>query len=482
MDDTRAGRGERLRGIPAVHELLDRPGLRRVQEGGEGAARWTVRRAVQRVLDRQRAEILDGLRERVEDPDALERRIVQEVRLLRMPSLRPLVNATGVIVHTNLGRAPLAREALDALEQVARGYSNLEYDLERGRRGLRYRHLEGLLCELTGAEAALVVNNNAAAVLLALRVLARGREVIVSRGELVEIGGSFRIPEILAESGATLVEVGTTNRTHLRDYENAIRPATGLLLKVHPSNYRIQGFCQEVALEELAALGRRAGIAVMHDLGSGSLLDSHALGLPGEPSVREAVRAGLDVVTFSGDKLLGGPQAGILVGRASVMQAVQTHPLIRALRMDKLTLAALEATLMLYRDAPDAGRRVPVLAMLGEGRETLGRRARGLAARLKKLGLPGFSFRVRASTGRAGGGSLPMEGLAGAAVAVKSCSHSCLELLARLREAPVPVIARVEKDELLLDVRTLLPGDPLRIARAFLDVFPAEPPPAGAAP
>ncbi len=464
---TRQGR---LQGIPPVHELLGRPALQRLQEAG-GVERWTVRKAVQGVLERQRREILGGGRERVDTPEQLEGLILLEIRRLQVQSLRPVINATGVIVHTNLGRAPLAREALEAMHEVARGYSNLEYNLEEGRRGLRYHHLEGLLCELTGAEAALVVNNNAAAVLLALRVLAQGREVIVSRGELVEIGGSFRIPEILSESGATLVEVGTTNRTHLRDYEKAVRSTTGLILKVHPSNYRIEGFHQEVQLEELVALGRRHGLPVMQDLGSGSLLDARMLGLSGEPTVQDVVNTGLDLVTFSGDKLLGGPQAGILLGRAAVMKAVQTHPLIRALRMDKLTLAALESTLLLYRDARAARKKIPVLTMLSEERDTLRRRARALTVRLKAVGLPGFSFRVCNATARAGGGSLPTEGLAGAAVAVKSSSHPCQEIIARLRRAPVPVIARIEKDEVLLDMRTLRKGEPARVADAFREVF-----------
>jgi len=471
-----SGQG-RLRAIPPVCELLDRPALRRMQEDST-VPRWTVRKAVQGVLERQRREILSGTREQVDGPERLEALILIEVRRLRTQSLRPVINATGVIVHTNLGRAPLAREALDALQEVAAGYSNLEYDLKEGRRGLRYRHLEGLLCELTGAEAALVVNNNAAAVLLALRVLARGREVVVSRGELVEIGGSFRIPEILAESGATLVEVGTTNRTRLGDYENAVGPATGLLLKVHRSNYRIQGFHQEVGLEELVALGRRKGVAVMQDLGSGCLLDARMLGLSGEPAVRDVVNTGLDVVTFSGDKLLGGPQAGILLGRAPVMKTVQTHPLIRALRMDKLTLAALESTLLLYRDPHAARTRIPVLAMLAEDRDALRRRARALAAKLRAEGLTGFSFRACASTAKAGGGSLPAENIPGAAVAVNSLSHPCHEILARLRQASVPVVARIEKDAVLLDMRTVRKGDSVRVVDAFREVF-RDPLPAG---
>ncbi len=460
----------RLKEIPAVREVLEREAFRRLREE-QGVARWLLLRAVQNVLDRQRNEILGEEREQVEPPDGLETLVLREVAKLRLPHLRPVVNATGVIIHTNLGRAPLAGEALNAIGTVARGYSNLEYNLGEGRRGLRYHHVERLLCELTGAEAALAVNNNAAAVLLALRVLARGKEVIVSRGELVEIGGSFRIPEIMTESDASLVEVGTTNRTHLRDYENAITPSTGLILKVHPSNYRIQGFHKEVSLSELVDLGRKSGLPVMQDLGSGCLVDPQAMGLPGETTVREVVDSGVDLLTFSGDKLLGGPQAGILLGREPVMRSVQTHPLIRALRMDKLTLAALEATLNLYRDPYEAQKKVPVLSMLTEKRDTLRRRARDLARKLKERLPAGFTVRVLAATALAGGGSLPAEGLAGAAVGVKSVSHASHEILSRLRKATVPVIARIEKDEVLLDVRTLLKGDAARVVRAFCESF-----------
>jgi len=273
-----------LKALPSVHEVLQWPELSR--NAGSRSPRWALRQAVQNVLDRQRSEILEGERTATESQEAMVPRILEEAGRLLMPSLRPLINATGVVLHTNLGRAPLAREAIEAVERVASGYSNLEFELESGKRGMRYRHVEGLLCELTGAESALVVNNNAAAVYLALRVLAQGREVIVSRGELVEIGGSFRIPDILRESGATLVEVGTTNRTHLRDYEQALGSSTGLLLKVHPSNYRVLGFHREVEVEELVALGRKFSIPVMQDLGSGCLMNLDAAGLSSEPTVQ----------------------------------------------------------------------------------------------------------------------------------------------------------------------------------------------------
>ena len=342
-----------LKRLPAVHEILDGSEIKRAEQA-ERLPRWALRQAARHVLDRQREEILRGDRLEPESLDQTHEQVLREARKLLLRSLRPVVNATGVLLHTNLGRAPLAEEAVRALQEVSAGYSNLEFDLDTGKRGLRYEHVEGLLCSLTGAESALVVNNNAAAVYLALRVLAKGKGVIVSRGELIEIGGSFRIPDILQESDATLVEVGTTNRTHLKDYEQAIGSSTGLLLKVHPSNYRVMGFHKEVSTEELVALGRRYGLPVMEDLGSGCLLDPGVPGLTNEPLVADVLRTGVDLVTFSGDKLLGGPQAGILLGRREALERIQRHPLNRVLRIDKLTLAALEVTLLLYRD-PQSG-------------------------------------------------------------------------------------------------------------------------------
>jgi len=464
-----------LKALPSVHEVLQWPELSR--NAGSRSPRWALRQAVQNVLDRQRSEILEGERTATESQEAMVPRILEEARRLLMPSLRPLINATGVVLHTNLGRAPLAREAIEAVERVASGYSNLEFELESGKRGMRYRHVEGLLCELTGAESALVVNNNAAAVYLALRVLAQGREVIVSRGELVEIGGSFRIPDILRESGATLVEVGTTNRTHLRDYEQALGSSTGLLLKVHPSNYRVLGFHREVEVEELVALGRKFSIPVMQDLGSGCLMNLDAAGLSSEPTVQKAVQSGADVVTFSGDKLLGGPQAGILLGKREVLSRLQKHPLNRVARIDKLTLAALEATLRLYREPLAVRERIPVLAMLNLDPSVLKRRAARLARALRKI-LPGScEIRLCEVAARAGGGSLPLEDFPGTAVSIRSAQIGTEQILSRLRSAPVPVIARIEKDEVVLDPRTLLPGEETLLLEAFRMAFqgPADP-------
>ena len=471
IQNDRQDRRQVLQHIPAVHEILEFPGVVRVL--GEGKVpRWAVRRAIHAVLDRQRQEIGRGERSEVAGPVELEQAILVEAPRQARGNLRPLINATGVVLHTNLGRAPLAREALQAVQKVAGGYSNLELDLPGGKRGRRYAHVEDLLRELTGAEAALVVNNNAAAVFLALRALAHGREVVISRGELVEIGGSFRIPEILSESGAVLKEVGTTNRTHLRDYERAVSTATGLLLKVHPSNYHVVGFHKEVSLSEVVALGRRFSLPVMQDLGSGCLLDAGLLGVPGEPEVAEAVRTGADVVTFSGDKLLGGPQAGILVGRQEALRLIQDHPLLRALRVDKMTLSALEATLLLYQDLHLARERIPALAMLGADRSALARRAQRLANALRKVLPSSFRVAVGPSSGMAGGGSLPERTIPGYAVFLTSSKYPAHEIASRLRLGTMPVVVRIEKEEVLLDVRTILKQDLGLLISACREAFP----------
>lgn len=459
-----------LRDLPAVHEILQGSAVRRAEREGS-LPRWALRQAVRSVLDRQRTEILRGERRKAESRERIEEEVLKEAWSLVRRSLRPVVNATGVLLHTNLGRAPLAQEAVRALQEVAAGYSNLEFNLETGKRGVRYEHVEGLLCSLTGAESALVVNNNAAAVYLALRVLAKGREVIVSRGELIEIGGSFRIPDILRESGATLVEVGTTNRTHLRDYEEAIGSSTGLLLKVHPSNYRVMGFHKEVCTEELVVLGRRYALPVMEDLGSGCFVDAGTSSLMSEPLVADVLRSGADIVTFSGDKLLGGPQAGILLGRRETLEKIQSHPLNRVLRIDKLTLAALEVTLLLYRDPQKARAAIPTLAMLSTSESALRRRARSLARRLSGILDPSFHISVRPVTGRTGGGSMPTDSIPGVAVLVRSERFSAEEILGRLRTGSPPVIARIEQDEVLLDVRTLLKGEDRLIIEAFEAAF-----------
>src|SRR5689334_12540006 len=361
---------ELLARLPAVHVLAD------AAAAAGDAPRWAVVEAARRAIARRREAILGGGEAAAIDP----REVAADAAALAQPALRRVINATGVVLHTNLGRAPLADAARAAIDAVASGYSNLEYDLGRGERGSRHDHLRGLLRELTGAEDALVVNNNAAATVLGLAALATGKEIIVSRGELIEIGGSFRLPEILALSRGTLVEIGTTNKTHKKDYETAIGPSTGLLLKVHRSNFAIVGFTAEVGPEEVVAIGRARGVATMIDLGSGMLVDratQRTWGLPDEPTVGECVASGADLVTFSGDKLLGGPQAGIAVGKAAAVEAARKHPLMRALRPDKLTLAALHATLSLYRDGKLD--RVPAVRMIAQSPETLRKRAEVLA-------------------------------------------------------------------------------------------------------
>jgi L-seryl-tRNA(Ser) seleniumtransferase len=382
-------------------------------------------------------------------------------------SLRPVINATGIVVHTNLGRSPLAEEAVEAVAEVARGYSTLEYTVETGERGSRHAHVEELICKLTGAEAAMAVNNNAAAVFLALASLARGKEAIVSRGQLVEIGGSFRVPDVMAESGATMVEVGTTNKTHLADYESAITERTGLLLKVHTSNYRVVGFTNEVSLAELVELGARHAVPVMEDQGSGVLVDLAQWGLPHEPTVAESVAAGADVVTFSGDKLLGGPQAGIIAGRYHVVAALKKHPLARAVRLDKMTLAALETTLRLYLDPAKAMERIPTLRMLAATATEMAGRAARLADEISRTCGECFLTGTHDDVSRAGGGALPMADIPTVCVAVTSDRFSVTDLEVRLRTGAPHIVARIADDKLLLDPRTLTPADEAQIVAAF---------------
>jgi L-seryl-tRNA(Ser) seleniumtransferase len=392
--------------------------------------------------------------------------ILEELEHLGSFTLRRVVNGTGIIVHTNLGRSLLCQDALDRLQLVGSGYSNLEYDLAAGTRGSRYVHAEAVLCEITGAEGALVVNNNAGAVVLVLNTLAQGREVVVSRGQLVEIGGSFRIPEIMARSGAILREVGCTNRTHLNDYETAIGPETALLLDVHASNYQIIGFTAEVSLKELVELGRKHEVAVMQDLGSGCFVDVTRFGLQGEPLVQDSVRSGADVITFSGDKLLGGTQAGIILGRKELIAQLRRNPLTRALRVDKLTLAALEATLRLYRDEDTAIQAIPTLKMIATDLKTLENRARVLVEALRANIPESIGVGVMDGFSMVGGGALPVQNLPTKLVAISSKEMSAARLEARFRGYATPIIGRVEQELFLLDVRTLQPGDEKIIAAA----------------
>jgi L-seryl-tRNA(Ser) seleniumtransferase len=372
----------------------------------------------------------------------------------RTSSLRPVINATGIVIHTNLGRAPLAPEAIAAIRDVAGGYSNLEFDLDQGKRGSRNAHAEGLLCQLTGAEAALVVNNCAAAVLLALKVLAGTGDVVVSRGELIEIGGSFRMPDVIAESGARMVEVGTTNRTTLRDYESALTDETRVLLTSHPSNYRVVGFTSAPLPHELSELAERHNLVLVTDLGSGSLCRLDALS--DEPTVSDCIGAGAGVVMFSGDKLLGGPQAGLIVGRADLIARLRPHALARALRIDKLSLAALTATLTLYKPPNNPVERVPVLRMIAEPVQRLARRAGGVAKKLNAI--DGVTASPAEGVSFAGGGSAPMHEFPTRVIRLEVAGMDVLELAARLRSQPVPVVGRINRDAFTIDLRTVLPA------------------------
>lgn len=448
-----------LRDLPSVDRLLRAPGA---DELALAYGRSLATEALRSTLAEARAALrdgADGVPPDVEFVAEAHRRLQETLA----PTLRPVINATGIIVHTNLGRAPLSPAALTAVVDIAAGYSTLEYDLAAGERGSRAAHAEHLLTRLTGAEAALVVNNNAAAVLLMLSALSRDRDVVISRGQLVEIGGGFRIPEVLAQSGARLVEVGTTNRTHLRDYAEAITERTAALLVVDHSNYKIVGFTHQPALAELAGLARERGVLLLFDQGSGALLDVAPYGLEPGPTVLDGLQAGCDLVAFSGDKLLGGPQAGILCGRAALIDRLKKHPLARAVRADKLALAALAATLTLYLTGRPED--VPVWGMIGRPVDEIAAEAKTWAARLQSMGL---DAEVIAGESRIGGGSLPGTSQPTWLVAVAPPQGSADDLAMRLRAAPTPVIARIQEDRLLLDPRTVLPGQAEALMRSVV--------------
>lgn len=400
-------------------------------------------------------------------------RITNLIQEMNRPSLRPVVNATGVVIHTNLGRSPLPDFVLEAICRIAKGYSNLEYDLTIGKRGSRYSHVEAILCELLEVEAALVVNNNAAAVLLTLDTLAKGKEVIVSRGELVEIGGSFRIPDVMARSGAILKEVGTTNRTHLADYQNAISLQTAMLMKVHQSNFYVEGFTKAVSLQDLAALAKKEGVPLYEDLGSGTFVDFSRFGMHYEPTIHDSIRAGVDLVSFSGDKLLAGPQAGIIVGRRDLINTIKKNPLNRALRIDKLTLSALEAVLMCYRDLDKAIELLPTLSMLTASPEHLKKKATVLVNHLKRLNSARIQPKIVTTDARVGGGAIPAERLKSYAVAIDPAQIgvSATRLEELLRHNEYPVIVRVENDLILMDVRTMQPKDFDIVAKALRKIM-----------
>ncbi|WP_243370401.1 L-seryl-tRNA(Sec) selenium transferase [Geotalea sp. SG265] len=446
-----------LKQIPKVDKVLGWEGIQTLLENHP---RPVVIRAVRTALENLRNRALRQEGERAQfTEEAILEQIGREIGSLSARKLKRLVNGTGVVIHTNLGRSPLPERIREALDEVAFGYSNLEFDLASGERGSRYAHVEEILCELTGAEAALVVNNNAAAVLLALSSLAAGREVIVSRGELVEIGGSFRIPDVMRQSGAILREVGATNRTHPGDYSAAVTQDTGLLLKVHCSNFAVVGFTAEVSAEQLVELGKQHALPVLADVGSGNLVElSRRLGC-NEPTVQEFVDAGVDVITFSGDKLLGGPQAGIIIGRKALLAPMKKHPLLRAVRIDKLTLAALEGTLQLYRDERQALQEIPTLRMLTVPLEELADKAKRIAAELQKVVRGNVQLSLVEGFSQVGGGALPLLQLPTVLIAIAAGTMSAQEIEQTMRLSPVPVIGRIFKGAFLLDPRTILEED-----------------------
>ena len=462
---------KRLRLLPGVDKLLDHAGR---DPFFNDIPKTLVVNAIRQNLDTLRNLILSA-DQNIDNRSLSESRIMESVKQVVakaiQPNLKQVVNATGIVVHTNLGRSLLPEEVIANLGTIAGRYSNLEYDLEAGKRGSRYSSVEDILCEICGAEAGLVVNNNAAAVLLCLETVARNKEVIVSRGELVEIGGSFRIPDVMAKSGGILKEVGTTNRTHIRDYENAINANTALLLKVHRSNYSVIGFTAEVSLKELVDLGKRHAKPVMEDLGSGTFIDFSKYGLVKEPTVRESVAAGPDIVTFSGDKLLGGPQAGIIVGKKAIIDSVKQNPLARALRIDKMTLAALETILRLYRDENKAVRLIPTLQMLTMDNDEIVNRAVSLAKRLEPIDKKRLNIDLIDLSSKAGGGSLPLLDLPskGLKITIKGMSANKLEK--NMRKNTPPIIGRIEDDGFVIDPRTLLDDDLPIIRSAFEELL-----------
>ena len=453
---------EQLRLLPSVDELLhSESGQQLVQQYSRSMALRSVRASIAQA----RAQIRQGAQ--CPSSDVLLLAAEHMLKESQRPNLRPVINATGVIINTNLGRSPLSQEALQAVQRIAGGYTNLEYELEAGERDSRHSHVSTLLCALTGAEAALVTNNNAAAVLLALSTLAAGREVIISRGQLVEIGGGFRVPDVMSQSGCKLIEVGTTNRTRQSDYATAITERTALLLTVHPSNFQIVGFTQSTPVKALDELAHQHGLLLMDDLGSGCLLASERFGLGHEPMPQESIADGADVVCFSGDKLLGGPQAGILVGKAEVLKRISKHPLMRAMRIDKMTLAALEATLRHYQ-REEAETHIPIWRMIAASSASITGRAASWVSRLQQYGIPA---RMQQGESTVGGGSLPGETLPTTLLALDAgnVSMSLDELAKRLRMRNSPLIVRILRDALLVDPRTVLEEQDNEVVQAFAE-------------
>ena len=460
-----------LRKLPGVDQIFE---ITSKMSSIESVPKSVIVNSIRDVLEKRRKRILAADMDDLEE-SLSENRIIDSVKetveKAMALNLRHLVNATGVVVHTNLGRSLLPGDVVENISRIASRYSNLEYDLAAGRRGSRYSVIEDIICEISGAPAALVVNNNAGAVLLCLDTIARGREVVISRGELVEIGGSFRIPDVMAKSGGILKEVGTTNRTHMMDYENAFNDKTALLLKVHRSNYSVVGFTAEVSLKELVEMGHRRDIAVMEDLGSGTFIDFSKYGLVKEPTVQESVAVGADVVTFSGDKLLGGPQAGIIVGKAQILERIKKNPLARALRIDKMTLAALESTIRLYRDEAKAVQTIPTLRMLTMNIDEIEHRALELLNNLMRLDDSRIGIDLVDLSSKAGGGALPFLDLPSKCLRINIDGLSANVLELKMRNNSPPIIGRIEDDAFIIDPRTLRNEDLPIILSAFNHVL-----------
>jgi len=456
-----------LRMIPGVDSILE---VAKTDTFFDNVPKSVLVRSIRSVVEQLRMVILDDqqvITEAELSNSSVFNKIKKSVHKMMTPNLIRIINATGVVIHTNLGRSLLADDAIENLLTIARRYSNLEFDLSKGTRGSRYSIVEDILCEISGAESAMVVNNNAGAVFLSLETIAKGKKVIVSRGELVEIGGSFRIPDVMARSGGILKEVGTTNRTHLRDYENAIEHDTALLLKVHTSNYSIVGFTADVSLESLVDLGARYKIPVMEDLGSGTFVDFSKYGLLKEPTVQESVKAGADIITFSGDKLLGGPQAGIIVGKNNIIEKIKKNPINRALRIDKLTLAALESTLRHYRNIEKEMDAIPTLRLITLPFDHIESNAKTLFKMLENIDDPKLSVSLIDIFSRPGGGSLPLLKLPSKGVGVKVEGISANALEKQMRNDECPIIGRIEEDLFIMDLRTILADELQLIENAF---------------
>jgi L-seryl-tRNA(Ser) seleniumtransferase len=452
-----------LRNIPAVDKILKNEDIKLLSSK---CSYVLIRELVREVLDNYRRKIKEGLIADINEEDIIDE-IKSKLQSYKKYSLRPVINATGVVIHTNLGRSLLPDEAIKHVIEISSSYSNLEYDLEEGKRGKRYTHIVDAIKKVVNVESAIVVNNNAGAVFLCLNTLAKDREVIVSRGELVEIGGSFRIPDVMANSGAILREVGTTNKTRISDYETAINENTALLLKVHQSNFRITGFTEEVSVKEIVRLGKEKGIPVMVDLGSGCFIELKKYGFLNEPSVQEVLSQGADIVTFSGDKLLGSAQAGFVLGKAYLIEKISKNPLMRALRVDKMTLSAIEATLNLYLDEEEAIKKIPTLRMILEDAKSIRKRAFKIKKALKRIGIETF---IKEDISMPGGGSLPDCGVKTFVVAIKP-SISVHDFAKKLRETESPVIARIKDDFIFLDARTIQEREIPSLVNALKQAF-----------